>query len=88
MSDSQLDLFGDEPVSVLLKRCATTSREYDAIVLVVAGLHFSCDLQAGEAGDRQLRIIRRLAGRAGIDISAHGSLQERLQAAAEGGHRG
>ncbi|HCJ30634.1 MAG TPA: hypothetical protein DHV63_15415 [Pseudomonas sp.] len=78
---SQLEMFIEEPFSILLKNMETATRRYDAIVMVVSGLHFTCDLHAGPGGDRQLRIISKLAERAGSEVRAHGALLSRLEAA-------
>ncbi|MCJ0972703.1 hypothetical protein MST27_04895 [Pseudomonas sp. PS1] len=80
---SQLDMFCEQPFSILLKNKETATRRYDAIVLVISGLHFSCDLQSGASGERQLRIISSLAERAGAEVVAHGELLKRLQSAQE-----
>jgi len=77
---SQLDMFCEEPFNIQLKSMENAARRYDAIVMVVAGLHFSCDLHSGSGGDRQLRIISKLAERVGAEIAAHGELLGRLQA--------
>ena len=83
---SQLDMFCEQPFSILLKNKETATRRYDAIVLVISGLHFSCDLQSGPSGDRQLRIIFSLAERVGAEVMAHGELLERLHAVQEVAH--
>lgn len=76
---SQLEMFIEESFSIHLKNMETATRRYDAIVMVVSGLHFTCDLHAGSGGDRQLRIISKLAERAGSEVRAHGALLSRLK---------
>ena len=47
----------DYVAQVKIHRRATTAREYDAITVVIGGLHLSADLMC----DRQIRMAKRLA---------------------------
>ncbi|SFB19549.1 hypothetical protein [Azotobacter beijerinckii] len=75
---SQMDLFDSVDVSIQLRPVSTTGRDYNAIVMNVGGLRFSCDLHDGLGGDRQIQIAKRIAEAAGVEIQAHGGLGARL----------
>lgn len=75
---SQLDMFGSIEIGMQLRPVSTTGRDYNAIILNLGGLRFSCDLHDGQGGEAQIRIARRIAEAAGVEIQAIGGLRERL----------
>ena len=62
---------------VRIHQMATTAREYDAITLVIGGLHMNCDL----VNDRQIRQAKTLADSAGLSLEVCPELQARVDAA-------
>lgn len=75
---SQMDMFEAVDASIQLRPVSTTGRDYNAIIMTVGGLRFSCDLQGGLGGDRQIQIVQRIAEAAGVEIQAYGGLEGRL----------
>jgi hypothetical protein len=62
---------------IRIHRAATTSREYDAITVVIADLHLRCDLVC----DRQIRLANALAESHGIPLTVDDTLAERVRKA-------
>jgi hypothetical protein len=60
--------------SVKVHRRATTTREYDAITVVIGDLHLSCDVR----GSRDIRMAKRLADEAGCPYSCEPAVWERM----------
>lgn len=75
---SQIDMFDTIDFSIQLSQVSTASRDYNAIIMVIGGLRFSCDLQDGLGGERQIKIIRKIAESANVEIQAYGALKERF----------
>ena len=60
--------------SVKVHRRATTSREYDAITVVIGDLHLHCDV----SGSRDIRMAKRIADEAGCPYSCDPAVYERF----------
>lgn len=63
--------------SVRITKVSTTSRSYDAIVVVLADMHLSKDLTS----DRDIRLASSLARSHGVDMDVSPELRERVKAA-------
>lgn len=67
----------EQAVSVRVHRMATTTREYDAITVCIAGMRLSCDV----VSNRDIRLAHRLARSHGAHWMVAPELDERVQSA-------
>ena len=64
-------------IQVTIKRVQTTAREYDAITVVIGGLHLRCDA----VDDRTIRLARILADAHGASFTCDEATVARVESA-------
>lgn len=69
-----------KPTAIRIHRQSNTAREYDAIQVVLADLHLSCDL----VSDRQISLAKRLADENGMPLEVAPELQARVARVLQG----